>query len=344
MAERLLVTVASPSGRRLLSLPNDAHVGDLLPSIVRACESGADAAGWRLKPQGAEVLSAEQSLADAGLFSGAVLELIEPEQREAASDESTVPMAERLRAVLRPPEAETRIEAMGEAEYQRFLEQAIAGREISSSLVVAVISAHPGAGTTTIAALLAMLLGQLRADAVALADANPASGALSHWLAFDAPRPHFGGEVTPQQVRAALVAIDNRAWVMPAPTGEVDWVRLIEHLRHLHKIVVLDCGAGFNKPASRAALTGADLVVMVTRAANRANEMPPARTLVLVENQSPRRTRSFRSPAGTQVVRVVDEPAAADRLKTRGFLWTKAPPSWQESIRELAAALVGSAS
>jgi hypothetical protein len=43
-------------------------------------------------------------------------------------------------------------------------------------------------------------------------------------------------------------------------------------------------------------------------------------------------------------VTLVDDPAAADRLKTRGFSWTHAPASWQESIRELAAVLIGSAS
>ncbi len=346
MTERLLITVASPSGRHLLSVPQHARVGDLLPTIVAACQSGADAAGWRLKPQGAEVLGAEESLAGAGLLSGAVLELIQPEHGDAFHDERTrtVPIAERLRAMLQRPDSEARIDAMGDDDYLRFLDQAIAGREISSSMVVAVISAHPGAGTTTVGALLALLLGQLRDDAVVLADSNPESGALSHWLAPDAPRPDLGGELTPEKVRAALVGIGNRTAVLPAPTGEVDWERLIEHLRHLHKIVVLDCAAGFRKPVSRAALAAADVVVIVTRPTHSALEAPAAKTLVLVVNESPRRARTFRSPAGAQVVRVVDEPAAAERLKTRGFLWSQAPRSWQESIRELAAVLVGSAS
>ncbi len=339
------MTVTSPSGRRQLSLPLQARVGDLLPPIVGICESGADPAGWRLKPQGADVLDAEKSLGAAGLFSGVILELIGPEGVEPIRAELTTatPMAARLRARLRRPETEPRIEAMSEGDYRAFLDRAIAGREISRSLVVAVISAHPGAGTTTVATLLAMLLSQLRADTVAVADANP-TGALSHWMAPDAPRPELGGELLPQQVRAALVAIGDRALVLPAPTGDVDWPRLIEHLRHLHKIVVIDCAAGFRNPVSRAALEAADLAVIVARPAHRALEIPAARTLVVVENQAPRRARTLPSPAGVQVVTLVDEPAAAHRLKTRGFLWSQAPAAWQEAIRELAAVLVGSAS
>jgi Mrp family chromosome partitioning ATPase len=340
------VTVTSPSGRRQLSLPQQGRVGDLLPGIVGICEPGADAVGWTLKPQGAKVLYANESLATAGIFSGALLELIEPEQLEALVDERTTaaPLAERLRAMLRRPEIEPRIDSMGDRQYLEFLDQAIASREISRSLVVAVMSAHPGAGTTTVAALLATLLGRLRPDTVALADANPNSGALSHWLAPDAPRPELGGNLLPQEVRVALVAIDNRVSVLPAPSGDVDWDRLIEHLRHLHKIVVLDCAAGFRKPVSRAALAAADLAVIVAGPTRRALEIPAARTVVIVENQSPRQARAHHTAAGAQVVTVVDDPSAAHRLKTRGFLWSQAPASWQESIRELAAVLVGSAS
>jgi Mrp family chromosome partitioning ATPase len=340
----MLVTVAGPSGRHSLSVLPNARVGDLLPGIVEVCEGRADPQGWRLKPQGAEVLSDQESLSSAGLFSGAILELIEPDRLDAIPAESGAPIGKWMRQLLQRPEREPQIQAMGEAEYKRFLEQAIASRDISRSMVVAVMSTHPGAGTTTIAALLATLLGRLRSDAVAVADANTDSPALSHWLAPDAPRPELGGEPTPEQVRAALVDTSDRVLVLAAPTGEVDWARLIEHLRHLHKIVVLDCPAGFRKPASRAALATADLVVLVTRPAHRVRELPAARTLVVVENQSPQRSRAFRSTARTQVVKVVDEPGAAGRLKTRGFLWSQAPPSWQESIRELAAVMVGSAS
>ncbi len=72
--------------------------------------------------------------------------------------------------------------------------------------------------------------------------------------------------------------------------------------------------------------------------------MPHGKTIVQVENQAPRQQRSMQSASGASVVTVVDEPAAARRLKTRGFTWSQAPNSWQVSIRELAALLIGSAS
>jgi hypothetical protein len=43
-------------------------------------------------------------------------------------------------------------------------------------------------------------------------------------------------------------------------------------------------------------------------------------------------------------VTIAYEKAPALRLKTRGFSWRQAPASWQESVRELAATLAGSAS
>ena len=39
---RLVVTVDSPSGRRLLDVPLDARVADLVPSLFEACEGGTD--------------------------------------------------------------------------------------------------------------------------------------------------------------------------------------------------------------------------------------------------------------------------------------------------------------
>lgn len=326
-AERLIITVEAPSGRHDLNVPKYARIADLLPAIVEACGGRSDATGWSIRPRGEKVLSGDQTLGDAGIFSGAVLELIEPAATAAAD----------------PRVREPRITAMSAGDYVRFLDQAIAGREISRSVVVAVMANHPGAGTTTIAALLATLLGQLRSDAVAVADANPESGALSHWLAPDAQRPAFIGELSPHEVMGAMVGIGGTSSVLPAPSGQADWPMVIGQLRRLSKIVVLDCAAGFRKPSSAAGLAAADLVVVVTRRGQH-ESMPRGHPIVVVENQSPRRRRAAPSGSGYQVVNVVDEPAAADRLKTRGFSWSVAPPSWQESIRELAAVLVGSAS
>jgi hypothetical protein len=325
MDAELLVTVESPSGRHVLRVPQSARVEDLLPRIVQVCEGRADGARWKLKPLGDAVLAADVRLADSGLFPGAVLQLIEPEPIPPSPH--PLPLKERV---------------VGR-DYLGSLDGAIAAREITRSMVVAVVSAQPGAGTTTVAALLATLLGRLRQDSVAVADANPESGALSHWLAPDAPRPDFATALTPQPVLAALVGIGDRTSVLPAPAGDVDWGELIEHLRRLQKIVVLDCAAGFRKPPSSAALAAADLVVLVTKSPQKAPDLPVPKTVVVVENQASHRSRSSRASGRPPVVTLVDEPAAADRLKTRGFSWNHAPVSWQESIRELAAVLIGSA-
>ena len=357
VGERLLVTVVSPSGEHSLDVPLRVRVADLLPPIVEACERGSDATGWKLKPRGEEVLAAEQTLGELGLFPGAILELIVPHSdspivpaslgRTSLSDRFPLPsgkvLSDLVRGALRRTESAPRIESMSEADYMRFLDSAVAARDISNSLVVAVMSSHPVTGRTTIAALLATLLGRMRPDAVTVVDANPETSALSHWLAPHALRPDFDPELTPQNVLSALVNIGNATSVLPAAIGKVDWERLIEHLRRLQKIVIIDCAAGFRKPACRAVLAAADLIVLVSASRHHDLEIPAGKTVIVVANQAARRARSAPRSDGVQVVTVADEPAAAGRLKTRGFSWNEAPASWQESIRELAAVLVGSA-
>jgi hypothetical protein len=66
------------------------------------------------------------------------------------------------------------------------------------------------------------------------------------------------------------------------------------------------------------------------------------RSVALVANQASHRARATRSAAGAQQLSLAYEPQPAQRLKTRGFSWSDAPSSWQESIRELAAVLIGS--
>jgi hypothetical protein len=63
---------------------------------------------------------------------------------------------------------------------------------------------------------------------------------------------------------------------------------------------------------------------------------------VVVANQAPFRARSTRSTDAVQQVTIAYDPHNAKRLRTRGFTWAGAPVSWQVSVRELAAILVGS--
>jgi len=368
MSRRLLVSVDSPSGRHTLAVPENARIEDLVPSLVEVCEGSSDSRGWSLAPMGEAPLGGEQTLGQRGLFPGAVLVLAAPLQPADAEPEAYVPsasdLAQRLRARLQPSTLMPDIDRMSEADYLRFLEDAIVTPRSGASTVVAVISAHAGRGTTTVTVLLATLLSTLRSDQVVAVDACPQSGALSHWmapesgLAGDSYRSLFDPTLTPEQVRAALVKVGRGLALLPAPTDqrmepaadEQAWVRLIQHLRHLSNFVILDCGAGFRRASTRAALGAADHVVLVSKSAP--GEAAPGRiiesirgqgrTVAIVANQASQRARATRSSAGVQQLSLAYEPQPAQRLKTRGFSWSDAPSSWQESIRELAAVLIGS--
>src|SRR5258708_25621845 len=187
MSRRLLVSVASPSGRHTLNVPEDARIEDLVPILVEVCEGASDSRGWSLAPMGEAPLGGEQTLGRRGLFPGAVLVLAAPLQPADAEPEAYVPsvsdLAQRLKARLQPSTHTPHIDRMSDGEYLRFLEDAIVTPPPGASTVVAVISAHAGRGTTTVTVLLATLLSTLRRDQVVAVDACPQSGALSHWMA-----------------------------------------------------------------------------------------------------------------------------------------------------------------
>ncbi|HEV2012760.1 MAG TPA: hypothetical protein VGR77_02590, partial [Candidatus Dormibacteraeota bacterium] len=298
-----------------------------------------------------------------------MLVLVAPPQPVVGEPEAPVPsvpdLTRRLRARLQPAPRVLDTNRMSEAGYLRLLEGAIAAPRSGASTVVAVMSPHAGAGTTTVTVLLATLLSNLRHDQIVAVDACPQSGALSHWMApesslsSDTYRSLFEPPPTPEQVRAALVKIGPALAILPASSDqsskqapdEPAWGRLIQHLRHLHNIVIVDCGAGFTRAASRAALGAADHVVLVTKSARGdLDQLGPTiesirnrgRSVAIVVNQGSQRARARQSDAGVQQLTLAYEPQPAARLKTRGFAWSDAPASWQESVRELAAMLVGS--
>ena len=324
----LLVSVDGPSGRHDLSVPDDAPLEELLPVIVRACEGdGTEAGGWRLAPQGAAPVRPGQTLGQLGLFDGAVLVLSAPEPRPT------------LQAPARPP----RIESMSDRDYLRTLDAAIAAPRGPRSAVIAIAGAQPGSGATTVTALLALALSDLRDERVVAVDANPRSGALGHWLvpdgavAGDVYGSLFSPGVTPDQVSRALVAAGPRLSVLAAPIDpsmvraaeEAHWGRLVEHARRLHHVVIVDCG-------TRRAADWADRVVLVNRFGQNLVAAPGIRIpTVTITNFAPRRHRI----RGSQITLAI-EPAAAARLKRRGFAWADAPPAWQEAVREIAAVLL----
>jgi MinD-like ATPase involved in chromosome partitioning or flagellar assembly len=365
----MVVIVESPSGRHTVEVSEDAHIDDLVPSLVEVCEAGSDPEGWSLSPMGEPAFAGDRTIGECGLFPGAVLELVAPARPELPGAEadafSAGELARRLKARFRRTPRTPDTSRMGAAAYRRMLEDAIAAPRLGASAVVAVMSDQAGAGTTTVTLLLATLLASLRSDEVAAIDACPQSGALSHWMA---PESGISGETyrtlllptsTPVQVRAALVRLTPTLSILPAPTDqlgkpvveEMDWARLIQHLRHMHNVVILDCGAGFQRPVSRAALAAADQVVLVGRSAPGDLDRLGAaiesirrrgRTVAVVANQAPYRSRAKPAASGVQLVTLAYEPQPARRLKTRGFSWSEAPLSWHESVLELAAILIAS--
>ena len=352
------MTVDSPSGRRVLEVPEAARIDDLVPSLVEVCEPASDPAGWSLAPLGERTLAGDETLGRRGLFSGAVLVLVAPDEHLQLEPEPAARPAAG-EAAPRP-----NIDRIRDADYLRLLDAAIAAPGSGASMVIAVISTQAGAGSTTITALLATLLGSLRNDEVGAVDGSPQSGALSHWMAPDsglsgaAYRSLFEPPPSPERVRGAMVRIGRGLALLPAPSDhglpsadEPAWALLVQHLRHLHNIVVVDCGAGFQRPAGRAALDAADHVVLVSKAGpgdlgklgqTISSIQRRGRTVVVLANQTPRPSRIKTSAAGVQQVTLAYEQQPARRLKTRGFAWSDAPYAWQESIRELAAVLVGS--
>lgn len=327
---RLQVSIDGPSGRHDLSIPDDAPLGELMPAIVKVCEGVSGADGWRLAPQGERPMPPERTLAEAGLFNGAVLVLIAPEPA----------------APVQAPPRPLRLESMGDRDYIRTLDAAIVARRAPLSTVIAVAGARPGAGATTVTALLALAISALRDESVVAVDANPRSGALSHWLvpdgalAGDLYRTLFSREVTPDLVSNALVGVGPRLSVLAAPVDpssvrtaeESDWARVIEHLRRLHHSVIVDCG-------TRRAADWADRVVLVNKFAQDPIARPGIRIpTATITNQAPRRRRIH----GAQIT-MAAEPDAAARLKRRGFAWAEAPAAWQEPVRELAAILLAGA-
>jgi MinD-like ATPase involved in chromosome partitioning or flagellar assembly len=350
----LVITIDGPSGKRLVSVPENATVADLLPGLVEVCEGSRDSAGWKLAPQGEGAMDGAQTLAQVGLYDGAVVRLIAPEPKIAVAPPTPV-------AAPAPP----RIERMDEFEYRRMLDGAIAASGARASSVIAVVGLHPGAGATTVVALLSTLLSSLRGEQLCAVDANTESGALSHWLVpesalrGEAYESLFAADAGPREVASALVAANPRMVVLPAPVDTslvvaaepAAWGRVIEHLRHLHHVVVIDCGAGLRREAVQAAIGAADQVVLVARAeaSDRENVEPAlallrklAKPVVVVRNESRRRERTRRSAAGIQRVTLTFEPASATQLKRRGFDWSEAPAAWNEGVRELAALLVAS--
>ncbi|MET7402570.1 hypothetical protein ABZS66_54730 [Dactylosporangium sp. NPDC005572] len=136
--------------------------------------------------------------------------------------------------------------------------------------VVAVVSGHGGAGTTTTAAGIALTLAALRQDATVLADARAGTGSITNRLAgrvgpglrqvADGPRsalPFVGG--------GGLRTVDGAPPSEPLGAGEMR--AAVDELTVTHTFTLLDVGNDLS-PAGQEAVRLADQVVVVTTASD----------------------------------------------------------------------------
>ncbi|MDQ6920276.1 MAG: EsaB/YukD family protein [Candidatus Dormibacteraeota bacterium] len=293
----VVVTVESPRGRTTLAAPDDLPVQQLLPALVEACRCEQEAARWSLRARGEGPLAPEQTLNEAGVYRGAILELkaeeppTGPARRHLASwAEVGLYHARRTGVSLRArtrektpnprPTAAARSTAAprnAPAERQRpDPDSAISTARFQRGLLIAVLGGERGAGATTVAALLATLLAHLRPDRVTAMDTDVVSGSLSLWLTPGRRIPAADLESAVAQGRGAgalrpqLVGERHGLLVLPAPMlggggGKLDqpfYAALVAHLTAWAELAVVDCGAA-ETAAARASLVAADIAVVV---------------------------------------------------------------------------------
>src|ERR1700738_3153901 len=208
----VVVPVESPRGRITLAAPNDVPVEELIPELVEACRCEADGSRWTLRARGEDgALAPHRTLDQCGLYQGAVLELTADgppsarDSKRAAASWAEVGLYHAGRAGARawnaarralpqptgtPATAGARVRAAWQGtpaapppaardRRRPELDRAIASAVLPRGLLIAVLGCERGAGATTVAALLATLLAQLRSEPVAAVDTDAVSGSLS---------------------------------------------------------------------------------------------------------------------------------------------------------------------
>jgi MinD-like ATPase involved in chromosome partitioning or flagellar assembly len=295
----------------------------------------------------------------------------EPAVIESAPPPTASPQERLSRPEQRGPLQRARL-AWRESHYHGRLDRLIAEPRLTRCVTVAVVSPKGGVGKTTTTALLGSLLADVRRDRIVAVDTNPDYGSLGRALApqhtvyvddmidvLDRP------DLSATALDTYLGRASDGLMVLPAPThparmaalDEAAYTNVIERLKSLVGILVLDCGTGLQEPAARAALNCADQLLLISdahpstaslvaEAAEQLQEASPPITLVV--NKLPRTRRELNInltafdelvPAARGLLTVEDEPKAAARLARGEFEWLDAPESWKRSIRELAVGL-----
>jgi MinD-like ATPase involved in chromosome partitioning or flagellar assembly len=297
-------------------------------------------------------------------------------EEEPAVIESAPPPVESPQARLSRPEQRRPLDrarlAWRESDYIGRLDRRIAEPRLTRCVTVAVVSPKGGVGKTTTTALLGSLLAGVRRDRIVAVDTNPDYGSLGRALAPDhsvfvddlidvLDRP----DLSATALDGHLGRASDGLMVLPAPThparmaalDEAAYTNVIQRLKSLVGILVLDCGTGLQEPAARAALNCADQLLLISdahpstaslvaEAAEQLQQAGPPITIVV--NKLPRSRRELTIdlsafdelvPEARGLLTVEEEPQAAARVARGEFQWRDAPESWNESIRELAVGL-----
>ena len=260
-------------------------------------------------------------------------------------------------------------EAWQSSDYSSRLADLIAAPRLARCVTIAVVSPKGGVGKTTTAALLGTLFAMIRRDRVVAIDNNPDHGTLGRSLA--AEHPIFVDDLLDVIDQPALTVTmlerflgrgPHGLLVLPAPTDPERMERLdrsaydrvIGRLQQLAGMLILDCGAGLQHQATRAALAAADQLVIVSDAdpltagivAEAARAMGSDRSYTVVVNKLPRSggrldMESLIGEMGSArgVIGVGADAEAAARVTDGSFLWDAAPVEWQLAFRKLAAVL-----
>jgi MinD-like ATPase involved in chromosome partitioning or flagellar assembly len=283
------------------------------------------------------------------------------------------PISPVLLSLAEAPDAISRARlAWRKGSYRWRLESAIAAPQLRRCVTIAMISPKGGVGKTTVTALLGSMLAMIRRDRVVAIDANPDFGSLGriltanhHVYVDDLAEVLDDPQLTVTALDQNLGRTAHGLMVLPAPVDptRMEWLdqgvyaRIIERLRQMVGVILLDCGTGLHDPASRAAISAADQVVLVS------DPDPTTASLVesaagvlsqqgariwLVVNKVPRgRSRLDIQAFGSYVtyarglVTLPVDPEGVQPLTTSAFDWNLAPTGLRRGVAELAADLIG---
>jgi MinD-like ATPase involved in chromosome partitioning or flagellar assembly len=161
--------------------------------------------------------------------------------------------------------------------YQEEIDRRIQTADAGRCVVIAIVSALGGAGRSTVTGLVGSLLALLRDERVVAVTDDPGCAAFVCQPAIEGPGLDVADVLETARVSSGL--LDTRLCrgaggmlVLPLPADAVrtaeldssDHARLLHRLRPMCGVIMLDCGAGLAGPLARAAIQGADQVLLVT--------------------------------------------------------------------------------